>query len=66
MVEQFTTIENQEPEDRSPLNPVAIILVALLLAALAWWIFAGQNTQNTQTNQTPITTNSSTPSGTQP
>lgn len=69
MVEELTTIENREPEERSPFNPLAIVLVILLLAALAWWVFAGQNqpSKNTETTYpTPTTTNSSTPSGTQP
>ncbi|HET7713119.1 MAG TPA: hypothetical protein VFK94_01105 [Patescibacteria group bacterium] len=65
--------ERQTTEDRSFMNPFAIIVVLLLLAALAWYVFAaprGDTTNNTtNTNQptnvtTPTDTTPSTTSGT--
>lgn len=66
--------ERQTTEDRSFMNPFAIIVVLLLLAALAWYVFAaprGETNNTTNTNQptnvtTPTNTTPTTGSGTTP
>lgn len=66
--------ETRTSEDKSFMNPFAIIVVLLLLSALAWYVFAapkGNTTNNTTNNNptnvtTPTNTAPSTTSGTRP